>query len=207
MKKQFDRTLFETKYRFNHPDAPMSLQKLRTETTMEMMMQFIEFQDSNILIIHQGFQDPDNETCVVQVREKSSQELTGTFGPFIDEHDAMSWISMIQDRYSHEDTLFSIEPLITVVDGSEAHPPEPCEETTDLSTSEEMFVGTRKKYGPRFWVNQPSTHQMYHRHHGKNVIVGDKLVDGKVVVYFTDWDDPVTGMEMDISALSAGWQN
>lgn len=61
----------------------------------------------------------------------------------------------------------------------------------------------------RMWVNQPSTHQPDHEHHGQNVLVMEKegkLVEvskGIVDVWFTQ--GPIHSMQMFTLGLSDGW--
>lgn len=57
----------------------------------------------------------------------------------------------------------------------------------------------------RMWVNQPSTQQEFHAHHGKNVLVeviGDESVWRRV--WFTT--GRIVSMNMRKSALSIGWE-
>jgi hypothetical protein len=62
----------------------------------------------------------------------------------------------------------------------------------------------------RMWVNQPSTLQPEHEHHGKNVLVMEengKLVEvypGIVYVWFTS--GPIESQKMFTLSLSEGWK-
>lgn len=55
----------------------------------------------------------------------------------------------------------------------------------------------------RCWINQPSTMQALHKHHGKRVLVDFTAYHPLAVVYFTEGDiiSIVTGRH----ALSPGW--
>jgi hypothetical protein len=55
----------------------------------------------------------------------------------------------------------------------------------------------------RMWVNQPSTHQMYHKLDGQNVLAVT-YADGSVRIWFLS--GPVISQEIHASALSNGWK-
>lgn len=54
------------------------------------------------------------------------------------------------------------------------------------------------------WVNQPSTLQPYHKHHGQNVLCDD-TGEEFVQIWFLDRDAVVTTV-IDRTALASGWQ-
>jgi DNA-directed RNA polymerase subunit RPC12/RpoP len=56
----------------------------------------------------------------------------------------------------------------------------------------------------RYWVNQPSGLQKFHKYHGQRVLATTQLQHhGFCVCYFTEGD--VISMEIEVDALSAGW--
>lgn len=57
----------------------------------------------------------------------------------------------------------------------------------------------------RMWINQPSTHQAYHKYHGTNVLVEKKKDSSFVWVYFLS--GAVQSTWMSKNALSPGWKD
>ena len=59
----------------------------------------------------------------------------------------------------------------------------------------------------RMWVDQPSSHQIHHEYHGKNVLAVPPVLYGRngdfIRVYFVEGS--VISMNMRACALSEGW--
>lgn len=56
----------------------------------------------------------------------------------------------------------------------------------------------------RYWINQPSTLQPLHEHHGKRVICTADAAEQGGYVYFAD-NTPLVSIDVPANVLSPGW--